>query len=150
MYINVLLEEARQCLENYLDRRENQLPPTHFLINCLDLIFKYNFLNLEKIIYHQIKGVSMGSTVAPSIVNIYVSDWENTYIFYPNVNPFWEQNLLFRRFIDDCFVLLISNDIVEKFKIWINILHESIQFTFNYDLNSINFLDVSLRPRKAN
>lgn len=123
LYTNVSLDEAHLCKENCLDRRKNQSPPTHFLMEYLDLIFEYNSFKFEESIYRQAKGISMGSAAAPSGTNIYMADWENTYIFDLNINPFWDHILLFRYFIDDYFVLLMFSDMAEKFKRWINTLH---------------------------
>lgn len=42
LYTNIPLEKAHLSLENCLDRRDNLSPPTHFLMDSLDLIFEHN------------------------------------------------------------------------------------------------------------
>lgn len=53
----------------------------------------------------QIKGVVMGSACVPSVADIFMECLENDFIHDPGVNPFFENVIFWKRFIDNIFAI---------------------------------------------
>lgn len=85
-----------------------------------------------------------------SVANIFVPDPEETLIFDHAVNPFRTNIIYFWRYIDDIFLLFQDRSKVEQFIQWINQTHGSIKFTVQFDVDVINFLDVTVFRRDGN
>lgn len=83
----------------------------------------------------------MGSSFAPSIANLFMTSLENNFILNADVNPFFQQMVLFYRFIDDCFCVFKEPSQVNDFVNWLNRLHTSISFTVEGDQSEVHFLD---------
>lgn len=47
LYSNVPLNGAKFCLQNLLNRWAHLNPPTHFILDCTDLIFVNNYFRFE-------------------------------------------------------------------------------------------------------
>ena len=61
------------------------------------------------LIYSQQDGIAMGSPLGPTLENIYMGYIEL------NVIPAFKNDLLYLRYVDDCFVLVRSETIMDKF-----------------------------------
>nr|XP_028578457.1 uncharacterized protein LOC114593837 [Podarcis muralis] len=143
LYTNVPLPEVRTIIETLLDSRPTREPPTHFLLDILDIILDYNFFRYLKQFYLQIKGVAMGSSCAPSIANIYMIHFEKTFILHDN-NPFRSKIIKYYRFIDDLFFVIQDQDTATQFLQWINDQDPNIRLSGTIHDTSVNFLDVTV------
>ena len=143
LYTNVPLPEVRTIIEFLLNSRPNKEPPTHFLLDILDIILDHNFFRHLEQFYLQIKGVAMGSSCAPSIANIYMINFEKTFILN-NHNPFRTQIIKYYRFIDDLFFVIQNQDAATQFLQWINIQDPNIRLSGTIHDTSVNFLDVTV------
>lgn len=81
LYTNILHEDGGQVAQKIRDQRPGHEPPTIFLLHLLDIILNKNYFHFDGSSYFQCKGVAMGCPIAPSIVNLYMSNWGNKYIF---------------------------------------------------------------------
>lgn len=125
----------------YIFDRHSQLdPPTHFLLDILDNVLEKNYFRMEDQFYFQIQGIALGSVCAPSIANLFIQHFEETYIF-ANTNPFFDNIILFKRYIDDVFLLFNDSSKIQAFFIWLNQLHTSIKFVGKFDIVTLNVLD---------
>ena len=79
----------------------------------------------------------MGTRVAPTYANIFMSDFENTHVYtYP------KQPLLWVRFIDDIFMVWEhGEEELTRFLQHLNTTHNTIKFTAEFSKSKINFLD---------
>ena len=74
-------------------------------------------------IYSQQDGIAMGSPLGPTLANIFMGYIEL------KVVPAFKNNLLYLRYVDDCFVVLKSEKTMDKFFNILNNAHDSINFT---------------------
>ena len=102
---------------------------THFIFNNL--------------VYDQINGVSMGSPLAPVLANVFMCYLENqVFTTYTNTKP-----LLYKRYVDDCFLIFDNAKSVVPFFSFFNKQHNNIRFTKEEQLKDINefpFLDLKI------
>ena len=84
----------------------------------------------------------MGSPLEPTLANIFMCHFEK--IWLENC-PAHFKPIVYRRFVDDTFLLFQTKDHVEKFKNSLNKQHKNIKFTSEIQENgSLSFLDVTL------
>lgn len=112
--------------------------PTYFLMVMVE---KKIFSVLKMIFFVQVKGVTMGSTFAPSLSNLYMTNFEEQYINSPN-NPYKPHIHLYKIFLDNIFLIFKGHTKVNEFFAWINSIHQSITLTCTYSSNGISFLDM--------
>nr|XP_008123603.1 PREDICTED: uncharacterized protein LOC103282659 [Anolis carolinensis] len=144
LYTNVPLNEVRTIIKDLFDSRESQTPPTHFLMDLLDIVLENNYFKFDTQFYLQIWGVAMGSAVAPCLANLFVSQLETNHIYDQEQNPYFKDMIYYGRYIDDVFTIFTSHNMAEQFSNWINTIHPNIKFTKTIKLTDIHFLDVSI------
>ena len=92
--------------------------------------------------YEQCDAVVMGSPVGPTLANVFMCHFEN--IWLENC-PSHFKPIVYRRFVDDTFLLFRSKDHVEKFKNYLNKQHKNIKFTSEIEENGLlSFLDIKI------
>ncbi|XP_066917936.1 uncharacterized protein [Clytia hemisphaerica] len=97
----------------------------------------FRFLNSH---YIQNNGTSIGGRYAPQYANLFMADVEAAILMeFQQYIPLW------KRFIDDVFFLFIGSDEdLNRLKQFMNIIHDTIKFTFEHSKERINFLDLSI------
>ena len=93
--------------------------------------------------YKQIDGgVAMGSPLAPTVANIFLSYYKQ--IWLKNC-PYEFKPVIYKRYVDDTFLLFRSKDHIEKFRGYLNCQHPKIKFTSEIEENnSISFLGIKV------
>ena len=82
--------------------------------------------------------IAMGTRVAPSLANIFMAKFEEEYLPRYHLQP-----LLFKRYIDDCFILFThGREELDEWANYLNSRHPSIKFTFEISEDSVNFLSI--------
>ena len=85
----------------------------------------------------------MGTRLAPSYANIFMSDFEDKYVYTYQLQP-----LLWLRYIDDIFcVWQHGKSELDNFTEHLNNAHRSIKFTTEKSNTSVNFLDTTVTIR---
>ena len=117
-------------------------------MSFLDLVFSRNiftFSNGKTLEYYlQTNGVSMGSKCAPSVACLFMADFEERYV-YPNAT----QPLLWKRYIDDIFIIWTHGDTaLDAFVSYLNNCHPSINFTVTKSTLQVDFLDLTVKKTK--
>ena len=89
------------------------------------------------------KGVlTMGSRLEPTLANVFMCHFEN---FSLENCPCNFKRIIYRRFVDDTFLLFQSKDHIEKFRNFLNKQHKNMKFTSEIDGNrSLSFLDTAI------
>ena len=83
--------------------------------------------------------MTMGSPLGPTLANIFMGYIEL------KVVPAFKNSFLYLRYVDDCFVLLRNEKIMDEVFNILNNAHTSISFTIKKNNNGIAFLDVQIK-----
>lgn len=92
-----------EALRRFLDLRASPTPPTQVLISVANLALTRNYFLFNEQFYLQSQGVSMGSSFGPDYANLFIRYLEHCSVF--NNNTFSEHILLYKLYMDDCFLL---------------------------------------------
>ena len=85
----------------------------------------------------------MGSKMAPNYANLYVGLLEASLILNPECNPFLTHIQLWRRYIDDCFLIWTGSPAeLTAFHAFLNHSSQFLKFTIASHQTSMNFLDI--------
>ena len=88
----------------------------------------------------------MGTKLAPSFANLFMGYFEETY-----VTPYPKQPFLWKRFIDDIFIIwTYGPDELSSFVTYLNSVHDTIKFTCEHSSLSVDFLDVKIQISEKN
>ena len=119
------------------------------ILEAISLVLKENTFHFNDKFYRQIQGTAMGSKMAPTYGTL-VMDYLEKQMYMKYEKTFDTEKLqrlmnIFKRFLDDCFVLWKQSQ--KNLEIFYNIsnnLHENIQFTMEKDKEQLPFLDILL------
>jgi hypothetical protein len=104
MYTNIDIDNSISRISNYLEELWDEYE-CKAIVNAMEIVMKNNCMQFGDLIYHQICGVAMGMSPAPTIANLYVAIYKMAHII-----PLLDKYLLFyRRFIDDGFTAWLHN-----------------------------------------
>ncbi len=92
--------------------------------------------------YEQIDGVAMGSPLGPSLANAFLCHFETVWL---DSCPIEFKPVLYKRYVDDCFLLFRQKSHVPLFLEFLNRQHPNIEFTSELELEGVlSFLDISI------
>ena len=94
------------------------------------LVFKHN-----NKYFHQKEGLAMGIPAAPDVANLYMSHFENT---------FAHNFVLYKRYIDDVFVIVDASSREEALEKLSVIQADGLHLTWSVDKVTINYLDLEI------
>ena len=96
----------------------------------------------DNILYKQIDGVSMVSPLGPTLANAFLCHYQKLWL--DNCPPDFKL-VVYRRYVDDIFVLLKAKDHLLSFARYMNTRHKTLKFTFDFEQNnSLYFVDVKV------
>ena len=125
MYNNIVHEEGIKATRDYLDKHsKNGVTPFNAsILDLLEHVFEMNNFQFNGDNYLQRSGTAMGTKYAPSYANIFMSDFEEKYIYtFPNF-----KGVLWLRFLDDIFCLWSGDDeSIDTFVTYMNSIHDRI------------------------
>ena len=143
LYTNIPVNAGITAVTNILRTHRpdpNCKPTNDSLTDLLRLVLTKNNFHFNGKHYLQIKGVSMGSKVSPSLAILYMDDFETKYVYTYHLQP-----LLYGRYIDDIFMIWThSLEELNKFIKHLNEPIESIKFSSEISLTEISFLDIQV------
>ena len=100
-----------------------------------DCLFLFN----QKI-YKQTDGVAMGNPLGPTLANAFLSHHEKAWL---DECPGEFKPLVYRRYVDDTFLIFRCSDHIPKILQYLNSKHPNIEFTSETESNGkMSFLDV--------
>lgn len=139
LYLNIDHDLGVECVEKALrNDREITDKQRSFLADSLNFILENNYFQYEDSIYWQRKGTAMGTRVAPSFANIFMGAFEDTHIYIYNNNTLREKCGIYKRFIDDLFVLWNVNE------------DEAMEFANNLNQNQWGITFTSMGSNRLN
>ena len=107
----------------------------------LSFTLKQNHFLFDGKVYNQVDGVAMGSPLGPVMANIFMCDLERKALEQYNGSL----PSLYRRYVDDTFLVFNTRSDMLSFFKWMNKQHPSITFTKEEEQdNKLSFLDVLL------
>ena len=112
------------------------------LRSLLSVAVKQSFFIFDGKYYQQSDGVSMGSSLGPSMANAFLVYYENQWLDScpNNIKP-----SVFKRYVDDIFVLFQNNTHLKEFETYLSSKHPNIRFTSKSEKDGmLDFLDISL------
>ena len=127
-----------QCLYSLVEE-EPPFPP-EVCRALFGIVLERNFFEFNGRMYHQVQGTAMGTRVAPTYANLFMAALEKSIL-----SPTHPDLLLWRRFIDDIFLLWRgTEEALLSFLTHLNSIHPTIQFTFTTSPTSVDFMDLTL------
>ena len=144
LFTNVLLDETITICAETLHNHPDSQPctPKEVFVELLHSATSAVEFSFENTIYRQIDEVAMGSSLGPSLANIFVGYYEEK-LFSKISKP-----AVYFRYVDDTFVIFQNEKESEEFLIRLNGLHSSLQFTFEKKNNSLSSTS-TLNTRRA-
>ena len=92
--------------------------------------------------YTQVDGAAMGSPLGPSLANAFLCHYETKWL---NDCPEKFKPVLYKRYVDDLFVLFKRPEHVKPFVDYMNSKHKNINFSFETEKGEeMLFLDVNV------
>ena len=108
----------------------------------LSLAVRNTFFVFNGKYYEQVDGLGMGLPLGPTFANIFMCFYEKIWL---DQCPVEFKPFLYRRYIDDTFLLFYDKSHVQKFLDYLNSKHPNIKFTFEVENSGkINFLDIHI------
>ena len=143
LYTNIPNAEGISACRTMLDlhRDPNSRPSNAAITNLLEHVLYMNNFDFADKHYLQVGGTAMGTKVAPSLANLFMSDFEQRWVYSYPTKP-----LVWLRYIDDIFLIWNNgHDSFQEFMTHLNSCHHSIKFTVETSTSQVNFLDTTVK-----
>ena len=144
LYTNVLIQETIDIVVNSLFDNQNTLENLNKsqFKKLLEVCVKDNNFIFNGEHYVQHEGFAMGSPLSAPMANIFLSHHEINWL---NDCPWAFKPLLYRRYVDDTFLVFRKREHVDLFCDYLNGKHPNIQFTKEYESeHKLSFLDMNI------
>ena len=139
LYTNIPHNEGIQSIKNFLaiHRDTNALPHNSYIIELLEVVLTNNYFDFNGKHYHQTSGTAMGTKLAPSYANLFMTKFEQNHVYTYHLQP-----TLWKRFIDDIFMIWphVMDSLLE-FIGHLNNVQPTIKFRSTTSPTEISFLD---------
>ena len=106
LYTSIANNEGIASVKKKYDHYPKKTIPINIITTFLALILALNNFILNLKFYLQIKGCAMGTICAPSYANIFMSEFEEIYI-YPLIK---NKSVIYLRYIEDNFMVWIKSE----------------------------------------
>jgi hypothetical protein len=141
LYTNIKHDDAIDIISEIIEDNEDY--DKHGFIELLKLVLYNNFFTFNNCFYHQIRGIAMGIKCGPSIANLVVHKYEKVWL--NNNHP-----IIYKRFIDDIFIITSDQNSIISLKDSFNYLKLNIitgtsvifldlNISLNFVLKTLNF-----------
>ena len=142
LFTNIPLEETiKNCVNDLFsnDFYSGKLSRND-LYDWLKLTTTKSFFIFDNKLYKQIDEAAIGSSLGPTLANAFLCHCEENLL---NECPSQFKLVVYRRYVDDIFVLFNSKEHLKLFVNYMNSKHKNIKFTFETtDSKNFSFLDV--------
>lgn len=144
LYTNIPIDDAMRALENEL--RES-LHPISFeerrmLCRAVEFVLRRNYLSFDGKVFKQVRGLAMGTPLAPPLANLFMYYMESTHVVPLRVDA--RRDFLYARFLDDIFVIqdFTNPTVCDGFWKALGSMHLNIKLTRESSRDSVPFLDL--------
>ena len=133
LYTSIPNNEGIAATKKRYDSYIHKTIPTKIITTFLALILTLNNFVFNSKFYLQIKGCTMGTICAPAYANIFMTEFEQKYV-YPLIK---DKSILFLRYIDDIFMVWTKSEKqLKDFMSELNQKHPSIKFDYKFKFSS--------------
>ena len=151
LYPNIDHGEGVTACREALERRTNRSVPSEVITDLIAFILKSNTLLFEGKLYHQIKGTAMGTPMAVSFANLFMSKFE-TNLLHDYKKEYRRGLAMWISYIDDVFFVWDHNqEELVQFLSYCNSYgaknsyKSTIKFTMEYSKSDVVFLDTRVK-----
>ena len=143
LYSNIPHDESKSSIEEQMQKHALfGSPPVETVVKVADHVLSNNVFTFENKIYKQVHGTAMGTPMAPTVANLFMTSLEEKIL---QNSPVPVDPEYWKRFIDDIFLLWVgSEEELERFLEFLNEIHPTIKFTHSCSNDQISFLDISI------
>ena len=148
LYTNIPNKEGCIAALSGLDRIRGGAtnPSNTHLITLLEKVLMCNNFDFNGRHFLQVGGTAMGTKVAPAYANTFMGWFEENHVY-----TYHQQPLLWKRFIDDIFVIWqYGHSELDNFISHLNSRMPSIKFEAERSLQQVSFLDVLVKLKGRN
>ena len=150
LHPNIDHKESIDACSHVLGKRTNQSFPSRVIVKLIQLILKCNVMSFNGLFFHQIKGTAMGTPMAVSCANIFLSEFEQR-LLHDYEQRYKRKPALWLKFIGDIILVWIGDKAsLKSFLKYCNEYGKSrdmlsnIKFLYSYTLSTVSFLDVKV------
>ncbi len=144
LYTNIPQQEGMEICRRRIEQEREDQHLANVIQRLLQYILEDNVFKFNGKMYRQIFGTAMGTKMAPSFANIFMSDLEERFLLTQSKTP-----LIWKRYIDDIFMIWThSPEELQRFLQQLNDFHHSIKFTYDISETEATFLDVTVYKGK--
>ena len=144
VFTNIALNEA---INNYVSDLHNKnlyngkLSKID-LFKLLETATSESSFIFEYLLYKQVDGVAMGSPLGTTLANAFLCHYEKEWL---DNCPIHFKPVIYKRYVDDIFVLFSSKEHLQLFVDYMNKQHKCLKFTSEAENdNSFSFLDIKI------
>ena len=140
LYTNIPHNKGVAACREALETCPSLAPPTNYLVDLIQQILTLNNFSFNGEHYLQTQGTAMGTRMAPSYANLFMTKLEETLLTQTTISP-----RIWWRYIDDVFAIWDKGqDELENFLQQINTFHNTIKFTAEWSTDRVSFLDTTV------
>ena len=144
LFTNIPLDETISIICEHIE--EEVLDRLNILRNDLAVLLQHavkdNLFLFDENLYTQIDGVAMGSPLGPTFANAFLCHHETRWL---DDCPLAFKPTLYRRYVDDTFLLFRKKEHAALFLSYLNQKHPNIAFTMEGEVDGrLPFLDVNV------
>ena len=129
LFTNTTLKETiENCVNDlFFDKSKIDNLTKQDVYDLLSAAAKESFFIFDNSLYRQINGVGIGSPLGSTLANAFLRYYEKEWL---DSCPIEFKPKLYKRYVDDIFVMFRSRDHVKKFVDYMNTKHPNIRFAF--------------------
>ena len=140
LYTNIPHDETILAVKETMKSKNLNPNLIKWISKLLSHVLTKNAFQFNEEIYLQTRGTAMGTIVAPASANLFMNKLETKALHDYPLKP-----LIWKRFIDDIFCIWTHGEKeLIKFFTYLNQLHQTIKFTYEYSAEHITFLDTTV------
>jgi hypothetical protein len=147
MYTNIENDDSIEWISTFLAKFWDKYD-CKAVKEAIEIVMNNNRMRFGNLIYHQIRGMAMGMSPAPTIANLYVAIYKGNHIIrLINVGKYL---MFYKRFIDDGFTVWLHDKVLTTnannwngFKAHLNAI--GLSGTIKSPRKKLNFMDMTIQ-----